>query len=196
MSKIERRILASQNKNLYILYTTLYNIHKNFSLRKIWESMENFRSCIRGGGNYALMKKIKSDPISKKKTCGWKIIFWKVNYIHTSVLKKKWVWVLSFNSKLTENELLNSILKPKTHQKWVTRLKLRLKTHWKWDLNSILKLIFFWVPMYDYIPIDSFQLAESEFNIIILRALLHIKKACYLHKKKVFRKKKRSYWMM
>jgi hypothetical protein len=28
--------------------------------------MENFRSCIRGGGNYALMKKIKSDPIRKR----------------------------------------------------------------------------------------------------------------------------------
>jgi len=66
--------------------------------------------------------------------------------------------------------------------------KPRLKTHWKWDLNSILKLIFFWVPMYDYISIDSFQLAESESTIIILRALFHIKKACYLYKKKYLEK--------
>jgi hypothetical protein len=78
------------------------------------------------------------------------------------------------NPKLIKNESLNS--------------KPRLKNHWKWDLNSILKLIFFWVPMYDYISIDSFQLAESESTIIILRALFHIKKACYLYKKKYLEK--------
>jgi len=75
---------------------------------------------------------------------------------YTWVLKKKWVWVLSFNSKL----------KPKTHQKWVTRLKLnskpRLKTHWKWDSNSILKLIFFEFPCMEWRQHISFIKWENE----------------------------------
>ncbi len=58
---------------------------------------------------------------------------WKMSL---SIEFESWVSTQNSDSKLTENELLNSILKPKTHLKWVTRLKLRLKlrlkTHRKW----------------------------------------------------------------